>query len=209
MGFRKSERCYFSGNIRVSGPEHAFCETEMEMQSLIVKVSCFHPSSPSLLFPSPTTPPQSSALHLCALSPEEIALLLLTQGHRFRRMCARPCGCLTHRFALSEYRFHSETILSGELKRPVSHCEQRKIDLALKCTICVNMCQNAMVRFNVSTSVSFNSKASSAAAVSFSLQRKVFRRITKSPLRSQVKTSAARKPLVGRKRQSFLAWQTQ
>lgn len=146
MGFRKSARCYFSGSIRVSGPEHPFCETEMEMQSLTVKVSCVHQAGLLSCFLPPQLLPVLS-LHLHALSPEETALPLLTRGRHFRRMCARPRGCLTHRFALSECRFHSETILSRELERPVSHYEQRKIDLALKCTICVNMCHNAMVRF--------------------------------------------------------------
>lgn len=57
----------------------------------------------------------------------------------------------------------------------------------------------------MSTFVSFNSKASRAAAVSSGSQRKALRGITKSPLRSQLKTSAAQNLWwVGRGRASLL-----
>lgn len=170
-----------------------------------IKISCSPGIRPFLLCPSPAPAPQFSTLHILSFAPEEDrALFVLTMCNPFRRhfQGSEVASCISLLQIQMSFRNHS-------VKWARTACFPlwaRKNRFSTKIYhLCqyVSKCDGGDL--NLSTFVSFNSKASRAAViVSSSPQKKDLPGITKSLLRSQVKTSAAKKPLSLREKRQRL-----
>lgn len=138
----------------------------------------------------PHSPQPSRSFTRCrrGLSPAPVRPVL-----SFQEMCARPCGCLTPKFSWVQISFGNHSVEEAHTACFPLWAKKNRFSTKI-----YHLCQYVSKRdgadLNVSTFVSFNSQASSAAViVSSSPQRKDFPGIAKSPLRSQVKTFAAKK----------------